>query len=151
MQRSEVLASIAIIVSGLSLAVNFWNAWRDRPQLLIQMSHNRDTLFVDIINCGRKSTAIDRPVHLKFFHGDSYPLMESVYYPNWPLGGKLAEATKLIVEYPLEDWKKLHRPHFGLPILMGVVVVEVGDKRHFQRLPLDVVDWLRDGTKGLER
>jgi hypothetical protein len=53
------------------------------------------------------------------------------------------------VQYPLEDWKKLYRPYFGLPTLMGIVVVEIGDKRHFQRIPLEVVDWLYKGTAEL--
>jgi hypothetical protein len=142
MTKVETISILALIISLLSLGVNIWNAWRDRPRLLIKISHSADTMYVDITNRGRKTTAIERPIHLKFFDGESYPLMNDVYYPEWPNDGKVPEATKLTVRYPVKDWLLLYRPYIGLPAIMGIVVVDISDGRHYRRIPNGVLEWL---------
>jgi hypothetical protein len=147
MTRAEVVATLALIVSILSLAVNLWNVWRDRPRLLIQIYRGQHDMVIEIINRGRKSTAIERPVHLKFFMGHSYPLTDDRYYPNWPAGGKLAEAEKATVRYPREDWKQLHQRYLSPPTLMGILVVDIADGRHYRRLPVEVQRWMSKAVR----
>ena len=41
----------------------------------------------------------------------------------------LPEASKLVVRYPYEDWRQLERPGLGLPALLSILVIDIGNGR----------------------